>query len=32
MKPADRHELFRRLHELNPHPTTELIYTTRSSC
>jgi len=28
MKPADRHELFRRLHELNPHPTTELIYTT----
>ena len=28
MKPADHHELFRRLHELNPHPTTELIYTT----
>ncbi len=28
MKLADRHELFRRLRELNPHPTTELIYTT----
>jgi endonuclease-3 len=24
---ADRHELFRRLRELNPHPTTELLYT-----
>jgi endonuclease III len=28
MKPADRTELFRRLRELNPHPTTELEYTT----
>ena len=28
MKPADRHELFRRLAELNPHPTTELKFTT----
>ena len=28
MKPADRHELFRRLRELNPHPTTELEYAT----
>jgi len=28
MKPAARHELFRRLRELNPHPTTELDYTT----
>lgn len=28
MKPADRHELFRRLRELNPHPKTELTYTT----
>ena len=28
MKPADRHELFRRLRELNPHPTTELEYST----
>ncbi len=28
MKPADRIELFRRLAELNPHPTTELEYTT----
>lgn len=28
MKPADRHELFRRLAELNPHPTTELEYRT----
>ena len=27
MKPADRLELFRRLAELNPHPTTELEYT-----
>ena len=26
MKPAARHELFRRLQELNPHPTTELEY------
>ena len=28
MKPADRHELFARLAELNPHPTTELEYRT----
>ena len=28
MKLADRHELFRRLAELNPHPTTELEYST----
>jgi endonuclease-3 len=28
MKPADRRELFARLAELNPHPTTELAYTT----
>ena len=28
MKPADRAELFRRLRELNPHPTTELEYST----
>ena len=28
MSPAERHELFRRLRELNPHPTTELEYTT----
>ena len=28
MKPADRHELFRRLAELNPNPTTELEYST----
>jgi endonuclease-3 len=28
MKPAARHELFRRLRELNPHPTTELEYAT----
>ncbi len=28
MKPAERHELFRRLRELNPHPTTELEYST----
>ena len=28
MKPALRHELFRRLRELNPHPTTELVYST----
>jgi endonuclease III len=28
MKPAERTELFRRLRELNPHPTTELEYTT----
>ena len=28
MKPADRHELFLRLAELNPHPTTELKFTT----
>jgi len=28
MKPADRHELFRRLQELNPHPTTELEWST----
>ena len=27
MKPADRIEMFRRLAELNPHPTTELEYT-----
>jgi endonuclease III len=27
MKPAQRIELFRRLRELNPHPTTELQYT-----
>ena len=26
MSPAKRHELFRRLRELNPHPTTELEY------
>jgi len=26
MKPADRQEMFRRLAELNPHPTTELEY------
>lgn len=28
MKPADRRELFCRLRELNPHPTTELDYCT----
>ena len=28
MKPAARHELFARLRELNPHPTTELEYST----
>ena len=28
MKPADRIEFFRRLRELNPHPTTELEYST----
>ena len=28
MKPAERVELFRRLRELNPHPTTELEYDT----
>ena len=28
MKPAQRHELFRRLRELNPRPTTELVYST----
>lgn len=28
MKPADRVEMFRRLADLNPHPTTELEYTT----
>ena len=28
MKPADRRELFARLAELNPHPTTELEYHT----
>ncbi len=28
MKPADRKELFARLAELNPHPTTELVYRT----
>ena len=28
MKPADRAELFRRLRELDPHPTTELEYAT----
>ena len=27
MKTEYRHELFRRLRELNPHPTTELAYT-----
>ena len=28
MKPADVIELFTRLRELNPHPTTELAYST----
>ncbi len=28
MKPADRHELFARLRELDPHPRTELVYST----
>ena len=28
MKPADRRELFARLAELNPNPTTELVYRT----
>ncbi|MBS3895360.1 endonuclease III [Silanimonas sp.] len=28
MKPADRIAFFRRLRELNPHPTTELAYST----
>ena len=28
MKRADVIELFSRLRELNPHPTTELVYTT----
>jgi len=28
MKPVDRRELFARLAELNPHPTTELLYRT----
>ena len=27
MRPADRAELFRRLQSANPHPTTELVYT-----
>jgi endonuclease III len=26
MKPADREEMFARLSQLNPHPTTELVY------
>ncbi len=26
MKPADREEIFARLSQLNPHPTTELVY------
>ena len=26
MKPADRHELFARLRELDPQPRTELVY------
>ncbi|WP_183962074.1 endonuclease III [Chiayiivirga flava] len=28
MKPAERVEFFRRLHDLDPHPTTELAWTT----
>ncbi|MBS0462829.1 MAG: endonuclease III [Proteobacteria bacterium] len=28
MKPADRHELFARLRELDPNPRTELVYST----
>lgn len=28
MNPAKRHEIFSRLRELNPHPTTELVYQT----
>ena len=28
MNPAKRHEIFARLRELNPHPTTELVYKT----
>jgi len=28
MKPAARHELFARLRELDPHPRTELVYST----
>ncbi|MBS0464095.1 MAG: endonuclease III [Proteobacteria bacterium] len=28
MKPADRHELFARLREIDPHPRTELVYST----
>jgi endonuclease-3 len=28
MNPAKRHEIYRRLREANPHPTTELEYTT----
>ncbi len=28
MNPAKRHEIFSRLRELNPHPTTELVYKT----
>ena len=28
MRPADRHEFFRRLRAANPHPTTELVYST----
>lgn len=28
MNPSKRHEIFSRLRELNPHPTTELVYKT----
>ena len=28
MRPADRYEFFRRLRAANPHPTTELVYST----
>jgi endonuclease-3 len=28
MNPAKRHEIFSRLRAINPHPTTELVYTT----
>ena len=26
MKPAERHEFFRRLQEINPHPKSDLAY------
>jgi hypothetical protein len=32
MNAQQRAEIFRRLREANPKPTTELAYTSRSSC